>query len=145
SADRLVTEALVWMLPLSLIGRAALLVLLHLGIAAAGAYLLGRSFGVRREYALMIAFVAALNGFQLWWGTAWYPSIASFAWLPWYWLAIRSIETKRSFITAALTLYLVITAGWPFAAATAGIVAPFELLRDRARQRILRIVGASLL
>ena len=152
SVDRLATEALVWLIPVSLTARAALLVVFHLALTAAGAYLLARSYGVRRAYALMVAVAASLNGYQLWWGTTWYPAIASFAWLPWFWLGLRS--ASRSWIRcipAGLALYLIVTAGWPFGVAMAMLVAATVVAQTlvarqwRAAARIVFSVCTGLL
>ncbi|HUR82111.1 MAG TPA: hypothetical protein VM733_15200, partial [Thermoanaerobaculia bacterium] len=104
-------DVLVWLLPLSLTARGAFLFIVHAAIAAAGAYRLARDYGASVGASFMVAIVAGLNGWTLWWGTTWLPGIAAFAWLPWYWLALR----RNSFFGAALSLYLLVTAGWPYA------------------------------
>jgi hypothetical protein len=140
SVVRTLSDLLVWSLPLSLYGRAAMLVLLHAAIAAAGAFLLARSYGIRPSLSLVVAIVAPLNGWMLWWTTTWYPAIASFAWLPWYWLGLRAIirgASRWSWVGVAFALYLGLSAGWPFTGAMLGVVAALNvvvaLIYDRVR------------
>jgi hypothetical protein len=140
SVARTLSDLLVWSLPLSLYGRAAMLVMLHAAIAAAGAFLLARSYGIRPSLSLVVAILAPLNGWMLWWTTTWYPAIASFAWLPWYWLGLRSIirgVSRWSWIGVAFALYLGLSAGWPFTGAMLGVVAALNvvvaLIYDRVR------------
>ena len=151
SIARTLADLLVWSLPLSLYGRAAMLVILHAAVGAAGAFLLARSYGIRPWLALVAAVIAPLNGWMLWWTTTWYPAIASFAWLPWYWLALRSIirgVSRWSWIGAALALYLGLSAGWPFTGAMLAVVAMLNivvaLIYDRVRAA-KRIIGSSTL
>jgi hypothetical protein len=151
SIVRTLSDLLVWSLSLSLYGRAGMLVILHAAIAAAGAFLLARSYGIRPWLSLVVAIVAPLNGWMLWWTTTWYPAIASFAWLPWYWLALRSIVRgvgRWSWIGAALALYLGLAAGWPFTGAMLGIVAVLNVVVALGYDRVRaakRIIGSSAL
>ncbi len=139
SVFRMLLEALVWLLPLTLTARGALLFIVHISIAAAGAFLLARSYGVRASSALMVAIIAGLNGWMLWWGTTWYAIAAGFAWLPWYWLALRT----RKWLGAAIALYLLIAAGAPFVVLMA---APVALVNAIANRRdAWKIAGASAL
>ena len=143
SVFRLLLDVLVWLLPLSLTGRGAFLFIVHAAVAAAGGYRLARDSGATAGSAFLVALVAGLNGWLLWWGTTWLPGIAAFAWLPWYWLALR----RRSFPGAAVALYLLVTAGWPYAVLMAFAVAAVEVLPALLRREwraTLRIVGGSL-
>lgn len=144
-------DLIVWALPLTLTGRAAVLFIVHAMIAAAGAFLLARSYGIRTSLAAMVAVVASLNGSQLWWGTSWFPTIASFAWLPWYWLALRRIiegRSRWSWLGAALSLYLLITAGWPYGVAMAVVVAMLNfaiaIFEKRWRAALILVGGSAL-
>src|SRR5437762_3990247 len=111
-----VCNFVVWSLPLSLPARAATLSAIQLALTAAGAYLLARSYGMRALLAIAAAFAIAMNGWNLFWGAAtWYPSLASFAWLPWYWLALRKASSSRlAWLGGGVALYCLVTAGWPF-------------------------------
>jgi hypothetical protein len=143
SIFRMLLEALAWLLPLSLAWRGILLFVVHAAIASAGGFLLARSYGVRPEHALMVALVAGLNGWMLWWGTTWYAIVASFAWLPWYWLGLRGIAEGRrwSWAGTAVALYLLISGGAPYVVAMAALVALMNLTGANR----LRMIGASAL
>ncbi len=131
-------NVLVWAVPMELATRAAALSVIHLAITAAGAAMLARTYEMRHEYAIAAGLIAALNGWNLWWGAAtWYPALASFAWLPWYWLALR----KRSILGGGLALYCLITAGWPYTVLMAGIVTLLEFRRQTVKAAV---VGAGL-
>lgn len=151
SMFRTLLDLLVWALPLTLTGRGAMLFVVHAAIAAAGGYRLARSYGANPGAAAMAGLVAGLNGWTLWWATTWYPAIASFAWLPWYWLALRGIAGERSrwsWAGAAFSLYLLITAGWPYSVAMAVAVAAMNIFGGLARRRwraAFTMSGASLL
>jgi hypothetical protein len=150
SIFRMLLEALCWLLPLSLTARGAFLFIAHAAVAAAGGYRLARSYDVSVPHAMVVAIVAALNGWILWWGTTWYPGVASFAWLPWYWLALRGILRggRWSWAGAAFSLYLLIAAGWPYSLlmATAIAVMCFGVaVANRQWRAALTIVASSLL
>ena len=145
SVARTAADIIVWALPLSLNGHATALLLIHFAILAAGAFLLARSYSISFPIALMVAVIGAVNGWNLWWGTTWYPSIASFAWIPWYWLALRSAITGRSrwsWLGIALSLYLIIAAGWPFTVVMAAVLTVLNLVSVQSRPRaVIPIAG----
>lgn len=143
SIFRLLLDVVVWLLPLSLTARGALLFIVHAAIAGAGGYRLARNYGASAGASFMVALVAGLNGWLLWWGTTWLPGIAAFAWLPWYWLALR----KQSFAGTAVALYLLVTAGWPYAVLMAILVAALNaatLVAAKEWRGLLRVAGGSL-
>src|SRR5581483_7049369 len=114
-------------------------------VTASGAFLLGRSYGMRTPAAFCVAFLAAMNGWDLWWGSAtWYPAIASFAWLPWYWLALRNANRRLAWLAGGLALYSLITAGWPYTILMAGMVTVLELARARNRGVIVSAAALGL-
>lgn len=151
SIFRTLLDLLVWALPLSLTARGAMLFIVHAAIAGAGGYRLARSYGARSAPAMMVALVTGLNGWILWWATTWFPAIASFAWLPWYWLALRGITDGRrrwSWAGAAFSLYLLVAAGWPYSVAMALAVAALNFFSAIGRKQwraALVMSGASLL
>ncbi|HYC90144.1 MAG TPA: YfhO family protein [Thermoanaerobaculia bacterium] len=146
SIFRALLDLLVWALPLSLTGRGAFLFLVHAAIAAAGAYRLARHYGAELGASYMVALVAGLNGWLLWWGTTWFPGIAGFAWLPWYWLGLRRAgfspppgrggwAEARPTLGMAIALYLLVSAGWPYAVLMAMVVAAMHVLPALVRQQ----------
>jgi len=145
SIFRMLLEGLAWLLPLTLAGRGTLLFVVHAAIAGAGGFVLARSYGVRPAYAFMVALIAGLNGWILWWGTTWYAITASFAWLPWYWVALCGIAEGRrwSWAGAAIALYLLVTGGAPYVVAMAALVAAMCVLG--LRRNALAMIGASAL
>ena len=150
SVFRALLDVVVWLLPLSLTGKGAFLFIAHAAVAAAGAFGLARSYSVSTSLAMMVAVVAALNGWILWWGTTWFPAIAAFAWLPWYWLALRGIRegSRWSWLGAALSLYLLLTAGSPYTVVMALVIAAMSFLAALLARRwraALTMVGSSLL
>ncbi|MEO8382554.1 MAG: hypothetical protein ABI779_23035 [Acidobacteriota bacterium] len=151
SLFRALLDLLVWALPLSLSGRGAMLFIVHAAIAAAGGYRLARSYGARSGAAMMVALVAGLNGWTLWWATTWLTAVASFAWLPWYWLALRGIghgRSRWSWAGAAFAFYLLVAAGWPYSVVMALAVAAmqfFSALGKRQWRAAFIMCGASLL
>lgn len=124
-------------LPLPL--AAAALSIIHLTVLATGAFRLGRRRGLALELALLVAFVASLNGWIMIWGAkAWFPALASFAWLPWLWWAFdRALDgpgRPERFILPGIFLYLLVTAGWPFTVLMAGVLTVWLALRLRVDQ-----------
>ena len=150
SIFRMLLEAIAWILPLPLTARGAFLFIAHAAVAAAGGYRLARSYEIPVPHAMLVAIVAGLNGWILWWGTTWYPGVASFAWLPWYWLSLRGILRggRWSWVGAAFSLYLLIAAGWPYsllmAAAIAAMCFGVALVR-REWRAAFTMVAASIL
>lgn len=154
SVFRMLLEGLAWLLPLTLTARGTLLFVVHVAIAGAGGFLLARSYGARDSSAYMVALIAGLNGWMLWWGTTWYAITASWAWLPWYWLGLRGIAEERrwSWIGTAVALYLLVTGGAPYVVAMAALVALMNVVAGRLEggaaagwKPALRMTGASVL
>lgn len=109
----------IWSLGLPLAGKAAAFAIVHECVLAAGAFTLARSRGIAAPLAMLVALVAALNGWIVCWGaTNWIAGLTSFAWLPWAWWALEHAAGPRWrgrwIAAAAVFLYLSLTAGWPF-------------------------------
>lgn len=117
-------------LNLSLHLTAAAFSIIHLSVLAAGSFRLARQKQLSVSLAMMVAFVASLNGWMINWGaTSWIPALTSFTWLPWAWWAMeRSVYSESKGcqrfpnllsnlakgILPGIFIYLILTAGWPF-------------------------------
>ena len=143
---------------LPLWAMAAVLCAVHVAVAAAGCTLLFRRVGAPRSLALGLATGTALGGHLM--TTAaptWFPGLVAFAWLPWLWLALEWVLDRPASIAravlAGVPLYLILSAGWPFTVAAAGLLlvwfaarSVFQLHSNRAVAAfaITFIVGAAL-
>lgn len=123
----------------------------HLAVLAAGTYRLARIKQVSVAMSLFVAWNTAFSGWIMIWGArAWFPALASFAWLPWFWgsleMAVRRApdwgnlrgiakitSLARLGFPAAFFLYLIITAGWPFTVLMAGLLSAWVGMRQFAR------------
>src|SRR5438067_4974330 len=55
-----------------------------------GGYLLARGRKLAPSLSVMVALVAALNGWIICWGaTDWFGALGAFAWLPWAWWGLE--------------------------------------------------------
>src|SRR5256885_14087930 len=110
---------LIWKFPLTFPQQAAALSITHLFVLAAGGYVLARGRNVAAPLAMMVAFVAALNGWMICWGaTDWFGALGAFAWFPWAWWglerALGSQRTRYRFLWPAPFVYLLVTGGFPY-------------------------------
>jgi hypothetical protein len=122
---------------LSLPLAAAFLSIVHLAVLAAGTFCLARRRGLTTDLATFAALVVTLSGWTMIWGArAWFPALASFAWLPWFWWALeRARDEGRGvgrYAVPAVFLYLLITAGWPFTVLMAGLLSAGLAVRNRS-------------
>ncbi len=128
---------LIFSTSMSLTAAGTVLSISHLAILAMGTFRLSRRLGTPRDLALVAALATALSGWIMIWGAkAWFPALAAFAWLPWFWWGLdRSLDTNNStarFLPAGFFLYLIITAGWPFTVLMAALLTVWSVLRHRA-------------
>jgi hypothetical protein len=135
-------------LGLSLPLTAAVLSILHLAVLAGGAFRLARRRGLDVSEGLLVAVVAALNGWVFVWGAMnWFGHLAAVAWLPWAWWALeRGTDAKggtRRVLPAAVFLYLILAAGWPFAVLMAALLTGWIALRAGLRWSRLWPLGAA--
>lgn len=133
---------LVFGLGLSLPQAAAALSIVHLAVLATGTFRLARRQGLPADLSTLAALVASLNGWIVLWGaTAWFPALASFAWVPWVWWGLDRALDKRGgpvrFVPAGLFLYLLVTAGWPFTVLMIGLVTGWLLVKAWREGRAL--------
>lgn len=126
---------LVFQWNLGLLGSAAAFMAIYAAILSSGVFRLGRHLGLNVPFAIIAALAATLNGYVFYWGAqSWFPALASFAWLPWTWLAMEcALDARRGawrFVPAGLSLYLLIAAGWPFSVLMAGTVIVWLSIRS---------------
>jgi hypothetical protein len=110
---------LIWKFPLSFPQQAAALSMTHLFILAMGGYLLARWRKLSPPLSMMVALVAALNGWIICWGaTDWFGALGAFTWFPWVWWAMeRALDPRLSrwrFLWPAPFVYLLVTGGFPY-------------------------------
>jgi hypothetical protein len=128
---------IVFSLGLSLTSAASILSIAHLAILGAGVFRLGRRRGLPADLALMAALATALSGWIMIWGAkAWFPALAAFTWLPWFWWGLdHGLDDRGSiarFLPAGVFLYCIVTAGWPFTVLMAMLLSAWCVLRYRA-------------
>src|SRR5437588_12579938 len=110
---------LIWKFPLGFAQQAAALSMAHLFVLGGGAFLLARGRNLAAPLAMMVALVAALNGWIICWGASdWFGALGAFTWLPWAWWGMeRALDATRSkwrFLWPAPFVYLLVTGGFPY-------------------------------
>ena len=131
---------LIWKFPLTFPQQAAALSIAHLFILAMGGYLLARGRNLAPPLSMMVALVAALNGWIICWGaTDWFGALAAFAWLPWAWWGMeRALDPQRTrwrFLWPAPFVYLVVTGGFPYTVLMLALVATWLAIRSLGQTR----------
>jgi len=111
---------LLWKLPLTLAGKAAALSIVHLFTLSLGAFLLARAYRLPASLAVAVAVATTMNGWLITWGAAeWFVALSGFVWLPWLWwallIAMRTRSRRVRWLLPAPFVYLLVTAGSPFA------------------------------
>lgn len=133
---------LIWKFPLAFAQQAAALSISHLFVLAAGAFLLARQRQLTTPLSLLVALVAALNGWMICWGaTDWFGALGAFAWLPWAWWGMeRALQRDRSrwrFLWPAPFVYLVVTGGFPYTVVMLVLIAAWLSVRSLIETRSL--------
>jgi len=133
---------LIWKFPLSFPQQAAALSMIHLFVLAMGGYLLGRGRNLPGPLALVVALIAALNGWIICWGaTDWFGALGAFAWFPWAWWALeRSLDPTRSryrFLWPAPFVYLLVAGGFPYTVLMLALLAGWLALKSITQTRRL--------
>ena len=141
---------LIWKFPLAFPQQAAALSIVHLFVLAMGGYMLARGRDLVPPLSLLVALVAALNGWIICWGaTNWFGALGAFAWLPWAWWAMdRALDSERGkwrFLWPAPFVYLVVTGGFPYTVLMLGLVALWLGIRSLGQTRRLASVWPLLL
>lgn len=119
---------LIWKFPLTFPQQAAALSITHLFVLGMGGYLLARGRDLPSPLSMMVALVAALNGWIICWGaTDWFGALGAFTWFPWAWWAMeRALDPRRSrwrFLWPAPFVYLLVTGGFPYTVLMLGLLA----------------------
>lgn len=136
---------LIWKFPLTFPQQAAALSIAHLFVLAMGGYLLARGRKLAPSLSILVALVAALNGWIICWGaTDWFGALGAFAWLPWAWWGMeRALDTERGrfrFLWPAPFVYLVVTGGFPYTVLMLGLVAAWLGIKSLGQTRKLTSV-----
>lgn len=126
--------------------RDACLVAFFAWIMAWGSLRLARDHGLDEYFGLALAAVVCFNRFALDLGwRSWLPMAIGATWIPWFWHACA--RPRLSVWRLVLSLYLVLTAGWPFAVAATGTLGIFYFLvalyRRQWRRAALLVLGAG--
>jgi hypothetical protein len=131
---------LIWKFPLTFAQQAAALSIAHLFVLAMGGFMLARGRKLPPPLSLLVALVAALNGWIICWGaTDWFGALGAFAWLPWAWWAMeRALDLHRSkwrFLWPAPFVYLVVTGGFPYTVLMLALVTTWLGIRSLGQTR----------
>jgi hypothetical protein len=133
---------LIWKFPLTFPQQAAALSMAHLFVLGMGGYLLARGRNLAPPLSMVVALVAALNGWIVCWGaTDWFGALGAFAWLPWAWWAMeRALDPQRirwRFLWPAPFVYLLVTGGFPYTVLMLTLVATWLAIRSLGQTRSL--------
>jgi hypothetical protein len=140
----------IWKFALTFPQQAAALSITHLFALAIGAYVLARGRELDSPLSVMVALVAALNGWVICWGaTDWFGALGAFAWLPWAWWGMeRALDPQRSrwrFLWPAPFIYLLITGGFPYTVLMLAVLASWLAAKSLAETRKLSSICPLLL
>ena len=133
---------LIWKFPLTFPQQAAALSITHLFVLGMGGYLLARGRHLSSPLSMMVALVAALNGWIICWGaTDWFGALGAFTWFPWAWWAPeRALAPRRSrwrFLWPAPFVYLLVTGGFPYTVLMLGLLAVWLAIKTLGETRKL--------
>ncbi|HEX8898304.1 MAG TPA: hypothetical protein VF751_06380, partial [Chthoniobacterales bacterium] len=133
---------LIWKFPLTFPQQAAALSIAHLFVLSMGGYLVARERTLAPSLSMMVALVAALNGWIVCWGaTDWFGALGAFAWLPWAWWGMeRALDPQRTrwrFLWPAPFVYLVVAGGFPYTVLMLALVATWLAIRSLGQTRNL--------
>ena len=125
----------IWKFALTFPQQAAALSITHLFVLAMGGYLLARGRDLSASLSLMVALVAALNGWIICWGAIdWFGALGAFAWFPWAWWAMeRALDSARSrwrFLWPAPFVYLLTSGGFPYTVLMLGLLASWLAVKS---------------
>lgn len=119
-----------------------------LAITAMGAYRLARGEELAPPYAVIVALVAALNGWSMGWAASnWIPAATGFAALTWTWWALaramRPGAGTGALLVAGFAVYVLMTAGWPHTIFMMAVVTAWLVVRAGWAERSVRALGPA--
>jgi hypothetical protein len=140
----------IWKFTLTFPQQAAALSIAHLFVLAMGGYLLARGRNLSAPLSIMVAFVAALNGWIICWGaTDWFGALGAFTWFPWAWWGMeRALDPGRGrwrFLWPVPFVYLLVTGGFPYTVLMLGLLAAWLALQSVVERRKLSSIWPLLL
>ncbi len=124
--------------------QAAALSIIHLAALGSGAYLLARGRRLPAALAMVVALIAALNGWEIGWGASdWFGALAADAWLPWCWWAferaMREENASRGnrlwWLLPVPFVYLLLTGGFPYTVVRLVLVTAWLAVRAMSARR----------
>ena len=137
-----VAVVLIWKFPLAFPQQAAALSITHLFVLGMGGYLLARGRNLSPPLSMIVALVAALNGWIICWGaTDWFGALGAFTWFPWAWGAMEcAVDPRRGrwrFLWPAPFVYLLIAGGFPYTVLMLGLLALWLAVKTFGETRTL--------
>ena len=131
------TQVFAWSLGVPLRFTALALVAVPIALLMAGTFRLARVEGCSVAASVFAAILVTFNGWMLRWAIAWYPTLSTFAWVPWLLWALRRGGPMRPFLVIVFT-YAIVAGGWPLTLPIALLASGVVLLDELVRTRTLR-------
>ncbi|MGN6607360.1 MAG: hypothetical protein ACTHMS_10185 [Jatrophihabitans sp.] len=119
-------------------------------VGAAGAFVLSRSFGADERWAAVAGLAVSVSGFTVYMDAAsWVTGQMIWAFLPWFWVALRRYADRRANPAPALIMgYLCISVGYVYGAIGVIFVligTAVEVAVERRWRDLLRLVAVGVL
>lgn len=140
----------IWKFALTFPQQAAALSMAHLFVLAMGGYFLARGRELSVPLSMVVALVAALNGWIICWGaTDWFGALGAFAWLPWAWWGMeRALDPRRSrwrCLWPAPFVYLLVTGGFPYTVVMLAVLGLWLAIKSLGQTRSFASIWPLLL
>ena len=134
----------VWRIFSGFAHQASALSFVHLVVLATGGFALARGRHLSVPLAMMVALIAALNGWIICWGASdWFGALGAFAWIPWTWWACeRALKApnRTTFLWPAPFAYLVVTGGFPYTIVMLAVIVGWLTLRTLVERKSISAV-----
>ena len=135
---------IIWKIFSGFAHQAAALSIVHLVVLATGGFVLARQRDLSVPLALMVALIAALNGWIISWGASdWFGALGAFAWLPWAWWGLERALNGASrwrFVWPLFFVYLVATGGFPYTVLMLALLIVWLTMRALVERKSIRSV-----